>query len=224
MPHHVLDMPVGDAQVRGLKVGDTVTLEKTLFGIRDATLIAMFDRGRTTRFDLRGHAVVHTAPNVRKVDPRAEQRLPGTSRCASAPPRRCAWSSFTRPLMTARRRRAHHHRQGRHGTGHARRASATSAAPIWRWSAARQRCRPPGSRRSKTSTWTTCIPRSPVEVPHQGFRPAAGDDGFARRARCMPTCNAAALVTARRGAGEAGCGRMRATSVRQDEGQGDSEP
>jgi L(+)-tartrate dehydratase beta subunit len=70
MTHHVLDMPITDVQARALKVGDTVTLEKTLFGIRDATLIAMFDRGRTTRFDLKGHAVVHTAPNVRRVDPR----------------------------------------------------------------------------------------------------------------------------------------------------------
>lgn len=70
MTHHVLDMPVSEAQSRALRVGDTVTLEKTLFGIRDATLIAMFDHGRTTRFDLEGHAVVHTAPNVRKVDPR----------------------------------------------------------------------------------------------------------------------------------------------------------
>ena len=26
----------------------------------------MFDRGRRTRFDLSGHAVIHTAPNVRK--------------------------------------------------------------------------------------------------------------------------------------------------------------
>ena len=70
MTHHVLDMPITDAQARALRVGDTVTLEKTLFGIRDATLIAMFDRDRTTRFNLKGHAVVHTAPNVRKVDPR----------------------------------------------------------------------------------------------------------------------------------------------------------
>jgi L(+)-tartrate dehydratase beta subunit len=28
----------------------------------------MFDRGRKTRFDLGGHAVIHTAPNVRKVE------------------------------------------------------------------------------------------------------------------------------------------------------------
>ena len=91
MTHHVLDMPIDERQARALKVGDTVTLEKTLFGIRDATLIAMFDRGRTTRFNLKGHAVIHTAPNVRKIDPRPGNP-PATSRCASAPPPRCAWS------------------------------------------------------------------------------------------------------------------------------------
>ena len=37
MTHHILEMPVTEAQVRALKVGDTVTLERTLFGIRDAT-------------------------------------------------------------------------------------------------------------------------------------------------------------------------------------------
>src|SRR5690606_21893173 len=61
-------MPITEEQVRALHVGDTVTLQKTLFGIRDATYIAMFDHGRKTRFDLNGHAVIHTAPNVRKVE------------------------------------------------------------------------------------------------------------------------------------------------------------
>jgi L(+)-tartrate dehydratase beta subunit len=98
MTHHVLDMPIDDAKARALKVGDTVTLEKTLYGIRDATLIAMFDRGRETRFDLKGHAVIHTAPNVRKVDPR-----PGNS-CGYEP--LCIGTTtsmrmerFTKPLM-----------------------------------------------------------------------------------------------------------------------------
>ncbi len=67
MAHHEFRMPVDEAQVRTLKVGDTVTLTGSLFGIRDATQIHMFDRGRTTRFDMKGHAVIHTAPNVRKV-------------------------------------------------------------------------------------------------------------------------------------------------------------
>jgi L(+)-tartrate dehydratase beta subunit len=96
--HHVFDMPITDAQARALTIGDTVTLEKTLFGIRDATLMAMFDGGRATRFDLRGQAVIHTAPNVRKVDPR-----PGNS-CGYEP--LCIGTTtsmrmerFTEPLM-----------------------------------------------------------------------------------------------------------------------------
>ena len=98
MAHHVLDMPVSEAQARALKVGDTVTLEQTLFGIRDATLIAMFDRGRTTRFDLRGHAVVHTAPNVRKVDPRPSNPCPYEPLCIGTTTS-MRMARFTRPLM-----------------------------------------------------------------------------------------------------------------------------
>jgi L(+)-tartrate dehydratase beta subunit len=72
MTHHVLDMPTTEGAVRALRVGDTVTLQQTLFGIRDATLIAMFDHDRRTRLALAGHAVIHTAPNVRRVDPSPE--------------------------------------------------------------------------------------------------------------------------------------------------------
>jgi L(+)-tartrate dehydratase beta subunit len=69
MTHHVLQMPISEEQARCLRVNDTVTLERTLYGIRDATQIHMFDRGRKTHFDLHGHAVIHTAPNVEKVPP-----------------------------------------------------------------------------------------------------------------------------------------------------------
>ncbi len=68
MTHHTLEMPITEAAARELRTGDTVTLERTLFGIRDATLIAMFDHDRRTRLDLKGHAVIHTAPNVRRVN------------------------------------------------------------------------------------------------------------------------------------------------------------
>jgi L(+)-tartrate dehydratase beta subunit len=67
MKHHVLEMPISGEQVRSLRISDTVTLEKTLYGIRDATLIDMFDRDRRTRLNLNGHAVIHTAPNVHRV-------------------------------------------------------------------------------------------------------------------------------------------------------------
>jgi L(+)-tartrate dehydratase beta subunit len=64
--HYDLQPPLSDMDVRKLRVNDTVTLSGALFGIRDATQIHMFDRGRKTRFDLKGHAVLHTAPNVKK--------------------------------------------------------------------------------------------------------------------------------------------------------------
>ena len=98
MTHHVLDMPITDAQARALRVGDTVTLEKTLFGIRDATLIEMFDRGRVTRFNLKGHAVIHTAPNVRKVDPRPENSSGYEPLCIGTTTS-MRMERFTKPLM-----------------------------------------------------------------------------------------------------------------------------
>jgi L(+)-tartrate dehydratase beta subunit len=67
MAHHILEMPITEEKARSLKIGDTVTLELTLYGIRDATLIHMFDKGREIKFDLNGHAVIHTAPNVHRV-------------------------------------------------------------------------------------------------------------------------------------------------------------
>jgi len=65
--HHQFSCPITEAQTRALCLNDTVTLNGALYGIRDATLIHLFDRGRKTRFELRGHAVIHTAPNVRRV-------------------------------------------------------------------------------------------------------------------------------------------------------------
>ena len=67
MPHYDYTTPVTEEQVRRLRVNDTDSLNGTLYGIRDATSIHMFDRGRKTRFDLAGHALIHTAPNVRWV-------------------------------------------------------------------------------------------------------------------------------------------------------------
>ena len=98
MAHHVLPMPITQAQARALRVDDTVTIEGTLFGIRDATQIALYDKGRETRLDMRGHAAIHTAPNVRKVVPSAanpagyEPICVGTTTSARM-------ERFTRPLM-----------------------------------------------------------------------------------------------------------------------------
>ena len=98
MTHHVLETPVTEAQVRALKAGDTVTLERTLFGIRDATLMAMFDRGRKTKFDLQGHAVIHTAPNVKKV-PVSKENPGGYIPLCIGTTTSQRMERFTRPLM-----------------------------------------------------------------------------------------------------------------------------
>lgn len=96
--HHELTTPVTEAQVRALKVGETVTLQGTLFGIRDATQIHLFDRGRRTRFDLHGHAVIHTAPNVRKVAACPEHPTGYAPVCIGTTTS-ARMERFTRPLM-----------------------------------------------------------------------------------------------------------------------------
>src|ERR1700745_913458 len=98
MPHHELSTPITEAQVRALRIDDTVTLNGPLFGIRDATQIAMFDRGRATRFDLAGHAVIHTAPNVKKVAP-SPQHPTGYAPVCVGTTTSARMERFTRPLM-----------------------------------------------------------------------------------------------------------------------------
>jgi L(+)-tartrate dehydratase beta subunit len=99
MTHHVLTTPLREAQVRALRIDDTVTLQGTLFGIRDATQIALFDRGVATRFDLRGHAVIHTAPNVKPV-PRSPEHPAGYAPLCVGTTTSARMERFTRPLLT----------------------------------------------------------------------------------------------------------------------------
>ena len=98
MSHYDFDMPVSETDVRKLRVNDTVTLNRTLYGIRDATLIHMFDRGRTTRFDLHRHAVIHTAPNVRWVG-ETQAHPSGYEPICIGTTTSARMERFTRPLM-----------------------------------------------------------------------------------------------------------------------------
>jgi L(+)-tartrate dehydratase beta subunit len=66
--------------------------------VRDANQIAMYDRGRPTRFDMRGHAVIHTAPNVRKVAPSAEHPTGYEPVCVGTTTS-ARMERFTRPMM-----------------------------------------------------------------------------------------------------------------------------
>ncbi|MFZ5650867.1 MAG: FumA C-terminus/TtdB family hydratase beta subunit [Bacillota bacterium] len=67
MAEYTLKTPLSEENVRKLKVGDKVTLEGVIFGIRDANLIRMFDGQVPSPVDLTGAACIHTAPNVKKV-------------------------------------------------------------------------------------------------------------------------------------------------------------
>jgi L(+)-tartrate dehydratase beta subunit len=98
MAHYDFNMPVTEDEVRQLRVNNTVTLNGTLYGIRDATYIHMFDRGRKTCFDLKGHAVIHTAPNVRKVEKSAEFPAGYAPICIGTTTS-ARMERFTRPLM-----------------------------------------------------------------------------------------------------------------------------
>ena len=98
MAHHDFTMPISDAQARALRVDDTVTLRGTLYGIRDATQIHMFDRGRRTRFDMAGHAVIHTAPNVKRVE-KSSQNPAGYAPVCVGTTTSDRMERFTRPLM-----------------------------------------------------------------------------------------------------------------------------
>ena len=100
MADHEFHMPVSEDDVRKLRVGDHVVLQDTLFGIRDATLIHMFDKDRETRLDLGGHAVIHTAPNVKKV-PVSNSCPAGYQSICIGTTTSARMERFTRPLMEA---------------------------------------------------------------------------------------------------------------------------
>jgi len=55
--------------MRQLRVGDSVMLDGIVFGVRDANLIRVFDKKVPPPVDWQGAALLHTAPNVRKVGP-----------------------------------------------------------------------------------------------------------------------------------------------------------
>src|SRR5712672_2630994 len=69
MAEYRFKTPLTEADVRKLRTGDSVTLDGVVFGVRDANLIRVFDQGVAPPVDWHGAALLHTAPNVRKVGP-----------------------------------------------------------------------------------------------------------------------------------------------------------
>jgi L(+)-tartrate dehydratase beta subunit len=60
--------PLTENDVRQLRVGDSVLLDGVIFGVRDGNLIRVFDNKVAPPCDWKGAALLHTAPNVKKVD------------------------------------------------------------------------------------------------------------------------------------------------------------
>ena len=94
-----LQTPLTEQVIRNLKLEDTVYINGHVYGIRDATQIALFDRGRKTRFDLAGHAVIHTAPNVKKMPPSPEHPAGYAPLCVGTTTS-ARMERFTRPLLS----------------------------------------------------------------------------------------------------------------------------
>ncbi|MGI8785311.1 MAG: FumA C-terminus/TtdB family hydratase beta subunit [Acidobacteriota bacterium] len=67
MSDYVLQTPLTEADIRKLQLEDSVLLNGTVFGIRDATQIRIFDEGVAPPADLTGAVCLHTAPGVRKL-------------------------------------------------------------------------------------------------------------------------------------------------------------
>ena len=69
MAEYRLVTPLSEADVRQLRVGDSVLLDGVVYGVRDASMIRVFDRKVTPPVDWRGAALLHTAPNVQQIGP-----------------------------------------------------------------------------------------------------------------------------------------------------------
>jgi L(+)-tartrate dehydratase beta subunit len=69
MAEYRFKTPLTEADVRQLHIGDSVVLDGIIFGVRDGNLIRVFDQKVAPPCDWRGAALLHTAPNVRKIGP-----------------------------------------------------------------------------------------------------------------------------------------------------------
>ena len=79
MATYTLTTPLTEEAVRKLYVRDTVILNGTIFGLRDLTLIHIFDSKNDPPVSLQGAVLLHTAPSLKKVGNRWEKICVGTT-------------------------------------------------------------------------------------------------------------------------------------------------
>ena len=76
MATHEVTFPLTErAEIEKLRAGDEVVVQGHIIGIRDRTQIRIFDQGVEPPLDLSGAFLLHTAPNVRKVDEGKYEKL-----------------------------------------------------------------------------------------------------------------------------------------------------
>jgi len=92
MASYVLNTPFDEKTMRSLHAGDLVTIDGHVFGMRDKTLIHMFDRHNAPLVDLAGYPVLHTAPSLKRTDEGWETIIVGTTTSTRM-------DRFTGPLM-----------------------------------------------------------------------------------------------------------------------------
>jgi len=67
MSEYRFTTPLTEKDMRQLRIGDSVLLDGIIFGVRDANLIRIFDEHVAPPVNWQGAALLHTAPNVRKI-------------------------------------------------------------------------------------------------------------------------------------------------------------
>lgn len=87
-----LTTPVSETDVRALRIGDEITITGAVWGLRDATLIHWHDKGNEFPVDISGGVLLHTQPNVKRVDGRYVPTCVGTTTSQRM-------DRFTRPLL-----------------------------------------------------------------------------------------------------------------------------
>jgi L(+)-tartrate dehydratase beta subunit len=87
-----LTTPRAEQALRGLRIGDQVTITGTVWGLRDATLIHWHDKGNEFPADLSGAVLLHTQPNVKREGDRWIPTCVGTTTSQRM-------DRFTRPLL-----------------------------------------------------------------------------------------------------------------------------
>jgi len=94
-----LTTPLTEETVRGLNVGDQVSITGAVWGVRDGTLIHWWDKKHEFPVDLSEAVLLHTQPNVKRENGRWIPTCVGTTTSQRM-------DRFTRPLLERYRVRA----------------------------------------------------------------------------------------------------------------------